>query len=389
MAIIALMNIRSITREASMMNLLILSCGFLYGGTIFTWMKISGYHPVMKYVSSFIDIFLVHLLLFFYTFIDIPAIAMKNYVYMAVFPLILLSAFRFDWKLTALTGLWAIGLYVGMFFYLFYSGQIVLVDKGYGAELFGPEITIIGQLTKIILLASFVELAAYFAHYSRKVISATIRNEVEHQLKNEEITHELEMASQVQQLLLPHTAPTFAGLSLYGTVIQGKYIGGDYYDFIEIKENKLLVVIADVSWNGIPAALIMAEIRGAIYSLSSQYLSLPEFVRRLNSVVLQSTDKKMFVTGFFAEIDTDQQTISYINAGHPPAFILHQGRIESLANRTVALGMVESLPTMELHVVDFPHNSLFVAYTDGILEYTNKEEEEFGDVRLREFLSKS
>jgi hypothetical protein len=386
--VVALFNIGSISFEANLMNFGTIVVGYAYGIVVYLRIRGGGLVARLKYITSFVDILLAMFLLFMYTRIELPAVALKNYVFLVVFPLILLTTFRFDQRLTLFTGLWAILLYAGMFGFLVVTNTIVPQYSGYMSELFSPEVTYIGQMTKLVILICFVALATYLAKYSRSVIFKTIQQEVAQRIEKDVMVRELEIASNVQQQLLPRLTPKIKGLEYYGTVVQGKFVGGDYFDSIKISESKLLSVVADVSGKGVPAALIMAEVRASTHLLAAMNLPLVEFVHRLNLLVLESTAKYDYVTYFIAEIDSEKRTITYINAGHPPPYVHLSGSMQSLSARTLALGLRDELPQLAEHCVSFPQGSVFVAYTDGILERTSPDEVQYGESKLIDFIIK-
>jgi hypothetical protein len=161
MTFIALINVRSVTFQANLMNFSVLAIGYIYGLVVYIRMRRFGYHPAMKYLTSCLDIILVFLLLFLYTKIEIPAVALKNYVFVILYPLIGLTAFRYDRKLTLIVGVLAVLLYLFLIFYLCISSLIALTWGGYDRELFSQDVTYIGQATKLILLMAFIAQADY------------------------------------------------------------------------------------------------------------------------------------------------------------------------------------------------------------------------------------
>jgi len=386
---IALLNARSLTVEANMMNLGVLVIGYAYGFIVFMLMRRSGYKPAMKYITSCLDIILVFLLLFLYTRIEIPVVALKNYVFLVVFPLIALTAFRYDRRLTLIAGGLAILLYLSLFFYLYLSNAIILTRGGYAEELFSGEVTFIGQLTKILILSGYVLLLSFLARYSRNLFAKLIMDELKLRDQKELMDWELKIASQVQNQFLPVSFPVISGLEIYGAVQQGRFVGGDYFDFIKLSDDILLIVTADVSGNGVPAALIMAEVRASTQLLASMKVSLEEFVQRLNLLVYQSTDKKNFVTLFAAEINTSARRLTYVNAGHPPPLLFSDNEILPLEKGTIPLGLYPVLPNLVKHSEDFIPGSCFVSYTDGLTEQTNLQGEQYGEERLREYACSS
>lgn len=386
LTIVALLNALSVSFEANTLNFGALAIGYTYGFIVLFRIRRLGYHPAMKYITSCLDIVLVFLLLFLYTRIEIPSVALKNYVFLIVFPLTALTAFRYDQKLTLVAGGLTIGLYVALILSLYASKSITITHDGYERELFSSDVTYIGQLTKVFILGGYVLLLSYLAQYSRRLFARLVRDELSVRNQKELTDWELNIASQVQSQFLPHAFPVITGLELYGTVQQGRFVGGDYIDFIKLADDTLLIVVADVSGKGVPAALIMAEVRASTHLLASMQIDLQDLVQRLNSLVHQSTDKKSFVTFYAAEVNTSRRLLTYVNAGHPPPLISVSGKVHSLAKGTMPLGVGAFLPQFTKHAVEFPPGSILVSYTDGLTEQTNVHGEQFGEERIREYV---
>jgi sigma-B regulation protein RsbU (phosphoserine phosphatase) len=196
----------------------------------------------------------------------------------------------------------------------------------------------------------------------------------------------MKIASGVQMKFLPNAIPEVAGLEMYGAVQQGRFVGGDYYDFIPLEDGGLLVVTADVSGKGVPAALIMAEVRASTQLLASMPIGLEDLAQRLNTLLHQSTDKKSFVTFFAAKIDSKHHRLTYINAGHPMPLVYSKRGIRSLAKGTIPLGVSVTLPQLETKIEELLPGDLFVCYTDGIVERMNPLGEQYGEERLLDYL---
>ena len=383
---LALLNAASVSPAANILNSGALVIGYAYGLIVFIRMRRMGYHPTMKYITSCLDVVLVFLLLYSYTRIEIPSVALKNYVFLIVFPLIALTAFRYDRTLTLAAGGLAMALYVGLIFSLYLSHSITVTHGGYAEELFSQEVTYIGQATKVFILGGYVTLLSYLAQYSRRLFAKLIGDELNLRSQKELMDWEMKIASQVQNEFLPHSFPAIPGLEIYGAVQQGRFVGGDYYDFIKLADHTLLIVIADVSGKGVPASLIMGEVRATTQLLASMRIHLQDMTERLNTLLHQSTDKKHFVTFFAAEINTAKRLITYVNAGHPPPLICSDEGVRSLAKGTLALGLQTRLPNLVKHSEEFLPGDILVCYTDGIVEQTNMQGEQFGEERIREYV---
>ena len=383
---IALLNAPSLMLTANIFNFGALLVCYTYGLIVLARVRGPGYHPMMKYITSCLDVTLVFLLLFLYTKIEIPSVALKNYVYLVVFPMIALTAFRYDRLLTLVSGGLAIGLYLLLVLYLSLSQAVTLTHGGYERELFTSDVTYVGQATKVLILGVYVLLISHLAQYSRKLFAKLVSDELSLRNQHEQTEWELTLASNVQAQFLPRSLPEISGLDIYGVVQQGKFVGGDYYDFIKLADDRLLVVSADVSGKGVPAALIMAEVRGSTQLLASMQIGLEDLLQRLNSMVHQSTEKKSFVTFSAAEVNISSGRVTYVNAGHPPPLVCSGGVVRSLVKGTIPLGVCPELPQLATHTEAFPSGSVLVSYTDGLVEQRDTQGEEFGEGRLREYV---
>jgi serine phosphatase RsbU (regulator of sigma subunit) len=386
LSIVALVNSPSVSIKANILNFGTLAVGYIYGAIVAFRIHKSGYHPLMKYITSCLDVVLVFLLLLMYTRITAPSVALKNYVFLIVFPIIALTAFRYDRLLTMIAGGLAIILYSGLIIVLCLTKSVIITNGGYDQELFSGDVTYIGQVTKILILGGYVLLLAYLAKYSRKLFAKLITHELNLRQQKELIDWEMKIASQVQTKLQPNAFPDINKLDIYATVKQGKYVGGDYCDFIKLNDEVALMVIADVSGKGVPAALIMAEVRASIQILASMNIELESLTQRLNTLIYHSTAKKDFVTFFAALIDTLRGVITYVNAGHPPPLLYLREHIRRLSQRTIPLGCQESLPHLHKIEEEFPVGSTLVAYTDGLLEQSDQYGEQYGEERLKKFV---
>jgi serine phosphatase RsbU (regulator of sigma subunit) len=386
LTLIALFNVNTVSLKANLMNFSVLACGFAYGFIVFSYIRRIGYRPIMKYVTSFVDILLVFLLLFLYTTIDVPAGALKNYVFLIIFPLLGLTAFRYDRTLTCIVGGLAVALYISLFCYLYFTNSIVISNGAYGQEFFSAQVTYSGQLTKVFILCAYITLMSFLANYSRKLFVKLVHDELNLQSQQELMDAELTVASHVQTKLLPHTFPAVAGLNIYGAVEQGKLVGGDYCDFFKLADDELLFVVADVSGKGVPAALIMSQVHACMHILAPMKIELEHLIQRLNFMLYQSTNKNDFITFFAAEINTSRHVLTYVNAGHPPPLLYSANEFKLLSQRTFPLGILAELPQLIQYDQAFLPGDMLIAYTDGLLEQTDAQGQEFGEERLQQFI---
>jgi len=385
--LVAILNFQAVSIGANAINFGALLIALSYGLIVFFRLQLGSYHPAMKYITSCIDILLVYLVLFMYSRIQIPSVALKNYVFLAVFPILALTVLRYDPKLTWTAGSVAILLYIGLFLSVLPS--IRIIPGGYKEELFTEAVTYIGQLTKLFILIGFVLLAAYMARYTRDLIEKLVHREVKLETEKESMERDLEIAARVQNELLPRSFPAPEGLEVYGKLLPGKFVGGDYYDFLQLSEHSVLLVVADVSGKGVPAGLIMSEVRASTHLLASMKMKLEELVRELNGLLYRSTSPETFVTYLAAEIDAANHLVRYVNAGHSP-LVCHSGAgMRLLPLRTIPLGCFRELPSFSVCSERFSSGATFIAYTDGVVERTNASLEEYGSERLFKFIKEN
>jgi len=210
---------------------------------------------------------------------------------------------------------------------------------------------------------------------------------------------ELEIAREVQAQLFPRAAPEVPGLALYGVCKAARSVSGDYYDFLKLGENRVCLVLGDVSGKGISAALLMAAIQSALRaqfyegfaptSGSHQLpLSTAAVVSRLNLQLYENTPREKYVTFFFGVYDAVTRTLTYTNAGHLPPVLLRRGKVERLRVGGTVVGLFSPL-TYEQAEIQIQPGDLFLAFTDGITEPENIYGEEFGEDRMLEVVRRA
>ncbi len=200
---------------------------------------------------------------------------------------------------------------------------------------------------------------------------------------------ELQLAREVMEELLPHAVPSLDGFDVAGVHESSRAVGGDYYEFMPLPEDRWGVVIADVVGKGIAAALMAAATRASMASLVGHELAVRAVMRRVNRFFHQSVEEGRYVTLCYMVLDVQAQRLLYVNAGHvPPLLIRADGGVELFTEGGVPLGMFESPRYFEGHAA-FEPGDVLVLYTDGIVEQTNAEDEEFGRARLIETIRQS
>jgi sigma-B regulation protein RsbU (phosphoserine phosphatase) len=231
------------------------------------------------------------------------------------------------------------------------------------------------------LLQSVAQQTALAVENSR--LTSTIAAET---AQREVMMRELSIAREVQQRLLPQTAPVIAGIECFGTVRPAREVGGDYYDFLELPNHALGLAIGDVSGKGIPASLLMASLQA---SLRSQALGAEESLEKLmcnvNRLVYAASPINLYATFFYAQYDPEFRRLTYVNAGHNAPIVLQRNdgklHITRLDVGGLPVGMLTQLQYQSSRV-DLQGGDLAVFFTDGITEAMNTREEEWGEENL-------
>jgi len=202
--------------------------------------------------------------------------------------------------------------------------------------------------------------------------------------ERDRLRHSLELAKEIQQRLLPKANPRIAGLEVSGKSIYFDETGGDYYDFIKLKENaneKLGVVVGDVAGHGISSALLMATVRSAI----RQRLALPGSIAQIIADVNRQlagdfAESGEFVTLFYLSIDPARKTLEWVRAGHEPAICYDPAANDflELSGSGMALGVDKQCQYEINRRENLPRGSIIVMGTDGVWETRNKSGQMFG-----------
>jgi serine phosphatase RsbU (regulator of sigma subunit) len=208
---------------------------------------------------------------------------------------------------------------------------------------------------------------------------------------------EAEIARQVQARLFPQELPAMKSLEYTGTCIQARQVGGDYYDFLELRPGRLALVLADVAGKGVSGALLMANLQA---NLRSQYAmgidNLSGLLASVNRLFYKNTNDATYATLFFADYDDSNRKLRYANCGHlPPVLLRTSGDSQKQARGTQKVEWLHSTCTVvglseewqpEIAEVELAPGDMLVLYTDGITEAASRDAEEFGQSRLLDAL---
>lgn len=213
--------------------------------------------------------------------------------------------------------------------------------------------------------------------------------------EKERIDSELQVASQIQQSMLPHKELNTENLELKGFLKPAREVGGDLYDYI-IRDEKLFFCIGDVSGKGTPSAMLMAVIHTLFRSVSTHESNPARIMQAINIASCQENDSNMFVTMFIGVLDLPTGHLRYCDAGHDAPFIISQTPTNSNESTTVLWSMIDVNPNLPIGVFDDtnynvqeitlqPYSTIFL-YTDGLTEAKNTKRELYGLDRIKNVL---
>jgi serine phosphatase RsbU (regulator of sigma subunit) len=208
-------------------------------------------------------------------------------------------------------------------------------------------------------------------------------------VEQEKLRRDLALAVEVQRRLLPEQPPQAPVADLAAVSLPARSIGGDYYDFLDAGDHRIGIALADIAGKGIAAALIMAVVQASLRILSTEEnISLPQLAAKMNRFLHGSTRSNSYATFFYAQIDEQNRQLRYVNAGHNPPYLIRSiggSEIEELSTGGTVLGMFQQASYQEA-IVDLRPGDVLVAFTDGVTEALNPNEEEFGEDRLKSLL---
>src|SRR5215217_507937 len=206
--------------------------------------------------------------------------------------------------------------------------------------------------------------------------------------QRELVEQELEVARSIQQASLPKEVPTLEGWQISPFYRPAREVGGDFYDFHFLSEDRVGLVVGDATGKGVPAALVMSTTLGMIQLAAGALDSSSpgEVLSRVNETLFARIPPNMFVTCFYAILDPENASLSYANAGHDPPYLQRRGEAEELRARGMPLGLMPGMDYKEKEIVlDAGEVALF--YTDGLVEAHNPKGEMFGFPRLRALIA--
>ena len=227
----------------------------------------------------------------------------------------------------------------------------------------------------IDVIAAFADQAAIALENSRLIHES---------IERERLIREMMLAQEMQRKLLPQTVPAHPSFEIDALSTPAFEVGGDYYDFVHLSEDRLGIVVGDVSGKGVPAAFYMSEVKGIFQSLSSLYASPRDLLIRANEILAGTVDRHSFVSLLFAVVELQTGKMTMARAGHCPLLFASDEAVEYIRPGGMGLGLSKEQvfsDSLEEHTMALRPGDVCVFYTDGVPEAMH-ENEEFGYERL-------
>ncbi len=311
-------------------------------------------------------------------------------------PLIQWSPFGFVFAINFLLGLALTWLYLRFDFLTTVTAALSLLLLMYGFSFLHSSKTIapIHGWLLIMLPLLFIVGGQIIQRRGRTKIDTRVLQPdyLDRLAEKERMKRELEIARQVQLKFLPRGLPTVKGLDIAALCIPANEVGGDYYDFVKLGDNRLGVLVGDVSGKGILAAFYMTLAKGIIKSSIQENLSPAQVLIRANQLFYENVDRGIFVSLVYGVFDLEQRTFTSARAGHNPILLLRHD--EQNATLVSPPGFALGLEHGELfrrniqdQTVVINNGDVFVFYTDGFTEAMNNQKDEFGETRVIESLA--
>lgn len=203
------------------------------------------------------------------------------------------------------------------------------------------------------------------------------------------IQEEMRVAKNIQENLLPKETPVSDSYQFAGRSIPAKEVGGDYYDFILLKDGRIAFCLGDIAGKGIPASLLMANLQASLRGQAFVGSECKDCVSFANNILYHNTDATRFATLFYAILDQEEHHLTFCNAGHNNPYLFSPGKEPiRLSKGGIVVGMMPDY-NFEEDSIEFKNEDVLVLYSDGVTEAMNFSEEEYGEVRFEDIIRRN
>lgn len=210
---------------------------------------------------------------------------------------------------------------------------------------------------------------------------------IKNSIISEQYKRELILAKEMMEKLLPQQLPSVPNYDFAAMTIPAEVVGGDYYDFVYLKNNKLCFIIGDVSGKGISAAFFMAQVKGITIALAKESESASDLLKKINATLHNKVDKHIYITMTAIAIDDDSGRICIARAGHLPTLIVNKDGIKEIIGKGIGVGLTKSTlfdANLEEVCFELRNDEYCVIYTDGVTESRDVSNNELGFDNLKE-----
>ena len=198
------------------------------------------------------------------------------------------------------------------------------------------------------------------------------------------MTEQMRLAGFIQRKMIPEKAPQIPGLDIAAKYIPCFDVGGDFYDFLQIDENRIAISIADVMGKGMPAALMMSCFRSAVRAyagIENTGRTIEGIINKLNRMICVECTSGEFITFFYAVIDAKEKTVTYCNCGHEPTVLIRDEQTIDLDKGGLVLG-VDPKADYEIETLDLKDDDCLLFFTDGLIDAVNFDGDLWGKENL-------
>jgi serine phosphatase RsbU (regulator of sigma subunit)/predicted ester cyclase len=241
------------------------------------------------------------------------------------------------------------------------------------------------EMTLMVIVIHRISGGKVAEEWGIGTIGSNLRGQLleQERIERERIEQDLRVARSIQQASLPKEVPTLEGWQISPYYQPAREVGGDFYDFFELRDGHLGIVVGDATGKGVPAALVMASARSMLRAVAQASDSAGDALRRVNDPLATDIPANMFVTCFYAILEPKSGSLTYANAGHDlPYLHRRSGAAEELRARGMPLGLMPGMGYEEKHTI-VEASEAALLYSDGLVEAHDPKGEMFGFPRLR------
>jgi len=220
------------------------------------------------------------------------------------------------------------------------------------------------------------------------IVAVAIENKrlFRRQLEQERLKREIELAGEMQRMLIPENLPNKSCYQLDSIYKPHYGVGGDYFDFMEFGDGEIVFCIGDISGKGVAAALLMANFQANFHTQIKKRTDFDSFIRSLNHSVNLITKGERFITFFIAAYNQKTQSLRYVNAGHNPPVLVNDGEVVLLDKGCTILGSFPEIPELEVGQIQLKGEAMVLTFTDGLTDLQNEAGESLNEQILYEFV---